>query len=99
MWIAIVWLILSLLVGVFSRNRGHSFLAGFVFAVILSPLIAFLIVLVRKPNAAALENRSVAAGASKKCPTCAEVVRADALKCKHCGHDFPPPEPPPVEQW
>jgi uncharacterized membrane protein YdbT with pleckstrin-like domain len=24
----------------------------------------------------------------KKCPQCAEFVKKDALKCKHCGYDF-----------
>lgn len=24
----------------------------------------------------------------KRCPQCAEVVKAEALKCKHCGSDF-----------
>jgi len=27
-------------------------------------------------------------GRSKKCPDCAELVRADARVCKHCGHRF-----------
>lgn len=96
---AFAWLILSLVVGALSRNRGHSFIAGTLFALVLSPLIAGIIVLVRRPNTAKLEARAVKAGLSKKCPQCAEVVRAEAVKCKHCGFDFPPPEPPPVEQW
>jgi hypothetical protein len=24
----------------------------------------------------------------KRCPICAERVKAAALKCKHCGHEF-----------
>jgi hypothetical protein len=27
----------------------------------------------------------------KKCPDCAEVVRAEARKCRFCGHEFPEP--------
>jgi predicted RNA-binding Zn-ribbon protein involved in translation (DUF1610 family) len=28
------------------------------------------------------------ASAQKKCPDCAEMVLADAKKCRFCGHDF-----------
>ncbi len=28
------------------------------------------------------------AGGTKKCPMCAEMVKSEALKCKHCGHMF-----------
>ncbi|HFQ5074244.1 TPA: zinc ribbon domain-containing protein [Vibrio vulnificus] len=26
----------------------------------------------------------------KKCPDCAELVKEEAIKCKHCGYDFKP---------
>src|SRR6266576_5002022 len=31
---------------------------------------------------------ALAASAQKKCPDCAEMVLADAKKCRFCGHDF-----------
>jgi hypothetical protein len=67
------WLILSILVGVYASNRGHSGFGMFLVAVLLSPLIGFLIEAVRAPNVAAKEAEQVQSGAMKKCPACAEL--------------------------
>ena len=59
MGLFIVWILLSIVVGMFAQSRGHSFIATFFFSLILSPLIAFLIVLIRKPNTKAVEEQAV----------------------------------------
>lgn len=86
---AFFWVVFSLLVGALSRSRGHSFIAGTLFALILSPLVAGLIVLIRKPNVATIEARTVHDGEFRKCPFCAELIRREAIRCKHCGADIP----------
>lgn len=42
----ILWLILCVLVGAFASSRGRSFIGYALLAVIISPLIAFIIVAV-----------------------------------------------------
>jgi hypothetical protein len=36
-----------------------------------------------------LERRSLEQGEMRKCPTCAELVRLQATKCRFCGSDLP----------
>ena len=84
----ILWLIFAALIGLWSRNKGGSFIAGFLFSILLSPLIAGFIVALRNPNSAALEGNRIARGNLKKCPSCAELVKIEAIKCKHCGAEL-----------
>lgn len=82
------WMFFCVLVGMYAHSKGRSFGGFFVLAFLLSPIIGFL-------AAAAVMSRDerLAQGETfngyKKCPFCAEAVRAEAIKCKHCGSKLP----------
>ena len=84
----VLWVLFATIVGLWSRKKGGSFLAGFVFSLILSPLIAGIIVAFRDPNSPSLEGNQITRGNLKKCPSCAELVKFEATKCKHCGAEL-----------
>ncbi len=39
----------------------------------------------RKPVAKEVERQAIQLGDMKKCSTCAELVKAEAVKCRFCG--------------
>lgn len=84
MFMFLGWLILAILVGVYANTKGRSGLGFFLIAVILSPLVGFIIALVISPVKEVIEANAIQSGDMKKCPDCAELVKAEAKICKHC---------------
>jgi Na+/H+-dicarboxylate symporter len=82
--ILLPYLILSLLVGMYANKKGRSTLGFFIIAALLSPLIGFVIALIVSPVDSVIEQNALKAGEMKKCTSCAELVKTEAIICKHC---------------
>jgi len=95
MEIVIGWLIFSLVAAWIASSKGRSGFGVFVLSVLLSPLIGIIVALVMQRADKIEATQVVHGGVSRefwKCPFCAEAVRFEALKCKHCGSDLSTPE-------
>lgn len=83
----IIWLICGGIAAMIASSKGGNVAVAFILGVLLGPfgiIAAFFLGNEQKADAA-----KIASGDSKKCPRCAELVKPDALVCKHCGHEFP----------
>lgn len=93
--VLVAWLILSSMCGVYASSKHRSWGAWFFLALIFSPLLAIIILLCLGDPTAAKDagERKLMPDVEdpalyKKCKYCAEPVRIEAIKCKHCGSDI-----------
>jgi hypothetical protein len=76
--------------GIFLIWSIAAIAAGWALATfLLSPLLIIIILVLSKKEDS---PKSLAAQGSKKCPFCAEEIKAEAVVCKHCGKDLPEQE-------
>lgn len=79
----ITWLVCGFICSMIAGAKGRGAGTFFVLGVLFGPLGVVLCAVVPR-NDRAIEQDAVKSGDMKKCPHCAEVVKAEANICKHC---------------
>ena len=83
----IIWLLCGIMAASIASNKGDSGCFGFILGILLGP-IGVIIALLSSPKQAKLDESALKSGKMKKCPACAELVKAEATKCRHCGEEL-----------
>ena len=88
-----VWVICGIAGAMIASQKGRSAGAWAILCFLLGPL-GVVLALVASRDEAGLEAQALESGDSRKCPHCAEIVKAEATKCRYCGTALEPlPEP------
>lgn len=79
-----------MVVAAVADNRGRSGVGWFLFALLISPLIGLILVVllprVTVPVAPSILVQTQQGSPSIRCPDCAEEIRPEARVCRFCGY-------------
>jgi len=86
MELVFIWGIIGCIPAAIAKSKGRSFFTWWVYGALLF-IVALIHSLVINKDIRAIEDAMQNEG-FVRCPYCAEMVKTEAVKCKHCGSDI-----------
>lgn len=88
---AIVWIACGFFAAAIASGKGRSFGGWFVLGFLFGPIALLASGFMPKVEVDSGVSATIAITPSeRKCPFCAETIKAEAVVCKHCGKDVEP---------
>ncbi len=81
----LVAILIGLIPAAIARNKGRSFVGFWIYGALLF-IVALPHALIMKADTKAVEDQAIADG-GKKCPHCAEIIKAEATVCRFCSRE------------
>ncbi|HFK8262126.1 TPA: hypothetical protein ACGZ3Y_004571 [Klebsiella pneumoniae] len=88
MELLIICAIIGCIPAAIASSKGRSFFAWWVYGALLF-IVALIHSLIIKKTVADVERKQINEGLVK-CPFCAEMIKPEAIKCRHCGSEVEP---------
>lgn len=88
MEIVIGWFVFSVIAGAIASEKGRSGFGFLLLSLILSPLVGIIWAFGVSKNTNRIEQQQIKDGSRRRCHTCDEAVRVEAIKCRHCGSEL-----------